>query len=205
MTLIDIMKAVAVEIGIEPPATATSSDPDMVKLAQFINDAGREMVRRVDWTALRQITTLTGTGTASAYAIAPNFDRFPAGLSIMAGVFPVRGSLTADEWFSLEPTQGTPRYFYLRGKEVSFYPYPRNGDTLRAQYQSTEWVRKGDSSPAVKLEADDDEPLVPGDVIAAGAVWRWRRHVGKDFADEMAEFEAMLTDRARADGGVRAP
>lgn len=205
MTLLEIIKTVATEIGIEQPATATGSDPDMVKLVRFINDAGCEAVRRVDWLVLRKVANLTGNGTASPYAIGTDFDRLPAGLSVAVAGMPVRGSLTPDEWFSLDPVQGSSRYFFLHGASLSFYPFPRSGEAIRAQYQSNAWVKKIDNSLVKQMDADDDTALIPADVVTSGAVWRWRRHVGKDFADEMAEFEAILTDRARYDGGVRQP
>lgn len=205
MRLLEIIQAVAVEIGIEQPATATSSDPDMVRLTRFINDAGCEAIRRVDWLALRKIASLTGAGSSIAYPIGEDFDRLPVGLSVSVAGMPVRGSLTPDEWFSLDAAQGIPRYFFLSNAAVSFYPYPRSGDPIRVQYQSNAWVKKADDSLATKMDADDDVAIVPGDVVVSGAVWRWRRQVGKDFADEMAEFEAVLTDRARYDGGVRQP
>jgi hypothetical protein len=205
MSFIDIMRAVSKNIGIVAPSTVTGNNDGAVKLARFINDTGIEMARRVDWSSLRKTMNITGLGTALAYALDADFDRLPDGLSVIAGVSPIRGSVTADEWFFLEPTQGQPRYFYLNSGSLQFYPYPRTTDTVRVQYQSRNWVVKANTDEADKLEADDDDTPLPTDALAAGAIWRWRRHVGKDYSDEMAEYEAILADRAQFDGGVRRP
>jgi len=205
MSFIDVMRAVSKNIGIVAPSTVTANDDDAIKLARFINDTGIEMARRVDWSSLRKTQDFTGVGAESSYALNSDFDRLPDGLSVITGVFPIRGSVTADEWFSLPPVEGLPRYFYLNSRSLHFYPYPRTTDAIRVQYQSRNWVVKANTDEAPTLEADDDTTPLPEDALAAGAIWRWRRHVGKDYSDEMAEYEAVLADRAQFDGGVRRP
>lgn len=202
MNFLSIMKAVAVNAGIEVPTTTGSSDADHVKLAEFINESGRELVRRVDWGPLRKTATITGTGTATDYQIAPDFDRLTMGMNVAFGMNAVRGSLTPDEWFSLPPVEGAPRYYYLKGSRLAFYPYLASGAVVRVQYQSSRWVNNGAKST---LEVDSDTAMIPHDLVKMGAVWRWRRHIGKDFADQLAEFEAALVDRARGDSAVRLP
>lgn len=202
MSFLTIMQTVAKNAGIEAPATTGSSDPDPVKLAQFINEAGQELVRRADWGPLRKTVTLTGTGTSADYTIASDFDRLTMGMNVIVGMKAVRGSLTPDEWFSLPPTAGEPRYYHLRGKLLAFYPYPTLGTEVRVQYQSKNWVNSGAAS---KLAIDNDAAMIPESLIEMGAIWRWRRHVGKDFADHLAEFEAAFVDGARNDSAVRLP
>lgn len=205
MTFLEIMTDVAKNAGIEAPATVATLDPDQTKLGQFINETGREIARRVDWSALRKATTLTGTGLASEFTIANDFDRLPIGLAVMVGVATVRGSLTADEWFALDPREGTPKYFHLKNSKMSFYPYAEAGETIRVQYQSNRWVTEEATSGFDTMTKDIQDSPLSGHLIVAGAVWRWRRHIGKEFADYLAEFEALLADKARYDGGVRSP
>ncbi len=115
---------------------------------------------------------------------------------------PVRGSLTPDEWMALTPIKGTPRYYYLSGLKISFYPYLASGASARVQYQSKNWATNGTKAA---LTIDTDTSLISEDLLAMGAILRWRRHVGKDFADYLAEFEATLMDRAKFDSGTRLP
>lgn len=201
MTYLEIMQAVAKNAGIQPPQSLSSTDEDQILLGQLINDAGKEIARRVDWGILRKEYAAEGTGTATDFTLPDDFDRLVLGLSVMNGVNTVRGSLTSDEWLSLAPVAGQPRYFYLRGSLISFYPYLKSGDEATVHYQSRIWTDNGTE----KLTVQGDEPLVPSALVVAGAVWRFRRHVGKDFADHVAEFEAMLVDLARNDNGVRSP
>jgi hypothetical protein len=206
MSYLTVMQAVAANAGIRIPATAVLDEPDQIKLGQFINEAGQEIIRRVDWSVLRTITSLASTGTDDEYAIADDFARLAIGPSVLVDGTPMRGSLTPDEWFSLEAAAATSsspaRYYYLRANNLSFYPYPASGSTIRVQYQSLNWVNDGD---AAVLELDADEPMISESLLTLGGIWRWRRHVGKDYADHMAEFESVLIDEARFDSGIRSP
>lgn len=204
MNMLAMMQAVAKNAGIEVPISLDTDEPNHVLMVEFLNEAGAEVARRVDWGATRQTAALTGTGAAANYPLPDQFDRLSPGLSVVSNASPVRGSLTADEWLSLTPVAGEPRYFYLAAGRIAFYPFLRTAATATVQFQSSYWALS-DVGPQEAMVIAEDRALVPSDLLVSGAVWRWRRHVGKDFADYVAEFEAMLSDRARFDGGVRQP
>lgn len=201
MTFLSITQAVAKNAGIAVPTTTGSNSTDIVKITEFVNEAGKEIARRVDWAALRSTATITGNGTSAAQTIAAGFDRLARGLNVIADSEPVRGSLTSDEWFGLPATEGQPRFYYLINAQIAFWPYLANLDTASVLYQTKNWVSTGEE----EMEGDSDTALFDEGLVIAGAIWRWRRHVGKDYSDQMAEFEAMLADRASFDGGVRTP
>ena len=205
MSLISIAQNVAVNVGLEKPTTAEGSDATVQKLVRFINDAGDELARRVDWSNLTKTLAITGDGTNSAFDLASDHARLSPGLSVTVDGNPLRGGISADEWFSLTPTEGTPRYFRILGRTISFYPYPADGKTGSVSYQSDRWAQNSDGQAIGGMMSNDDVALIPEDLIAKGAIWRWRRHDGRDFGDYLAEFEAALVDYAKAEGGVRQP
>lgn len=205
MTFLEIMVEVAKNAGIAAPSSVTGTDADSIKLSQFINEAGREIARRVDWSVLRKTASLSMTGMDAEYTIASDFDRLSQGLSVICSPYLIRGSLTPDEWAGLTPTKGDPRYFYLKAGKIAFYPYPNSGETVKVMYQSNRWVSEEATNGFDRMTKNNQESLLNGDLVASGATWRWRRHIGKDYADYLSEFEAMLTDLAKADGGERAP
>jgi hypothetical protein len=204
VNLLDMMKEVAKNAGISSPQTIDNTDPDHILMVQFLNDTGDEVARRVDWGILRQTETFTGTGSAATFDLPAEYARMSPGLAVISGTNIVRGSLTADEWLSLAPIAGDPRYFYLTGKKLAFYPYLRADVTAQALFQSAYWA-ESDVGPQIAMVIAEDRSRVPDELVVAGAVWRWRRHVGKDYADYVAEFEGMLSALAASDGGVRSP
>lgn len=201
MSIIDIAKSVARNMSIEEPDTVTSTtEPDHIKLAQFINEAGQELARRVDWTATRKTHSLIGTGFGALYALPDDYSRLIPGYAVKAGGDPVRGGLTGDEWNALQPIEGAPRYFHTISQQIAFYPFPAEGDTVTLTYQSLEWI-----SGKQTFTSDGDLPLVPGLLVEMGALWRFKRHIGADYSDYLAEFEQALADMAGFDDMVRIP
>jgi len=202
MTLLTIAQAVAKNASLEPPDTAQGDDDDIVKLVQFINEAGDECARRVDWSVLRKIQNIEATGFDAMYPLADDYARLVRGMSMrIAGGAAIRGGLSADEWFSLDQTQGTPRFYRISGKQVGFFPYPAEGVNIRIQYISGNWVAGNKTAMA----DNTDTAVIDENLITRGAIWRLRRHIGADYQDNLAEFEAMLSDRATADGAERMP
>lgn len=202
MSLIDIAKAVARNVGIEPPSSVFSStDPDEYKLVQFSNEAGREIARRVDWSTTRKTITLDGTGANDDFALPEDFSRLTVGMAVSVAGAPVRGGVSPDEWFSLEPSEGTPRYFRLIGQAMSFYPFPAAATPVRVSYQSKYWHDGGSDV----WTDNTNVGLIPEELIEKGTIWRWKRHIGADYQDYLAEFEASLADFARFDDGARLP
>lgn len=205
MTFLEIMEEVAKNAGVRIPTSVTGTDPDAIKLGQFINEAGREIARRADWSILRKTATVSTVGMDAQYPIADDFDRLSPGLSVFSGQSKIRGSLTPDEWAGLTPMKGEPRYFFLSAKKIAFYPYPNAAENVTVLYQSNRWVYEEATNGFDRMTKNNQESLLDGDLVASGAIWRWRRHVGKDYADYLSEFEAMLEDLAKADSGERAP
>lgn len=205
MNLLDIAKQVATNVG-EPTLLTVQDNAPFSRLAvQFINETGKDLIRRVDWHSLRKAFTVTGDGTARMHTLASDHDRLTPGLAVTFGGTPVRGSLSPDEWSSLSPSSGAPRYFYIAGRSIGFYPFLESAAAASVSYQSANWAAKADASPISSMSKDNDVTDFPAALLALGAVWRWYRHAGRDFSDHMAEYEQMLVDYAQAEGGMRQP
>lgn len=202
MTLLTIAKQIAVNVGIQQPS-AVMSDPsaDDLKIVEYTQAAAVELARRVDWSALRTTQSVVGTGSNDNFTLGASFSRLTSGLSVSVNGAPVRGSLSPDEWNSLTPIVGTPRFFRLLGNLISFYPYPTTALEVSVSSQNQNWCSAG----GVIWTADDNTALVPEDLIVKGSIWRWRRQLGADFSDYMAEYEAALADFAKFDEGARMP
>jgi hypothetical protein len=202
MSLLTIAQDVARNTAIDIPSTAGGSTArEMVNIVQFINDTAFDVIRRVDWGALRQVTTIMGTGAPATHALPADFGRLIRGNAVSFNGAPVRGGLSPDEWASLDGASGTPRFFRLLGSSIGFYPHLASDATATIVYQSINWVAGG----APRMDADAQTALFPEDLLVKGAIWRQRRHIGQDFADHMAEFEAALADYAAHDARDRSP
>ena len=202
MTLLTVVQDVARNTAIGIPATASgSTEREIVNVVQFVNDTGLELARRVDWGALRATTTVTGNGTNANFTLPAYYSRPIKGGAVLVGGVGLRGGLSPDEWAALTPVEGTPRFYRLRGSSISFYPFLANAATATVNYQSTAWASNGTD----RLLLDAETSLIPEDLLVKGAIWRQRRHVGQDFSDQVAEYEAALADYADYDARDRSP
>lgn len=202
MSLKEAIQNVAKNVGIEPPDLVLgNNEPDCVKLLQFANETGQELARRVDWAKMRKTRQIEGTGFAALFDLPADYVRMVEGWGLTQNGEPVRGGITADEWNSLPPVEGPPRYFLIVGQQIGFYPYPAEGQQVMANYVSAGWTSAGGATFA----ADTETTLFPERLLEMGTIWRQKRHIGADYSDYLAEFEAALTDLAAFDGGVRQP
>jgi hypothetical protein len=191
MTAMTIGRKVCIEVGLPIPSDlVTSAEASYIKIVNCMEDAANELARRVDWRGLQATTTITGTGSNDNFALPSGFSRLTSGNSVSIGGTAVRGGLSDDEWFALPATEGTPRFYRLKANTISFYPYPANGASLLVSYLSENWC----SSGGKVWVADADTALLPEELIVKGAVWRFKRSQGQDYADQLAEFEASLVD-----------
>lgn len=205
MTLLEIAKNVSIETGVEIPASIQNDDPFSLKIVRFINETGIELARRVDWHVLNKRYEIVGDGSSRDFDLPNDYARLARGLSVSVNGALIRGSLSADEWFSLTFSQGTPRYFRSSSSQISLYPYPPSAQSIFVSYQSSNWAQDINEGGKAQMSTDSDVPLLPVALFERGAVWRWMRHVGRDYADHMAEYEAMLADYSQHEGGIRQP
>lgn len=200
-TLLEIVQEIAKNTGYDvPDAAFSNTDREIVNIVQFTVEAAREVARRVDWDSMRSITAAVGTGTATAFDLPYNFSRLIQGQAVEYNGSPVRGGLSQSEFLALVPVEGAPRFYLVGGKQIQFYPYMPAGGEAVISYQTRDWNISGTN----EWTADDDYPVFPSSLIVKGALWRWRRHMGMDFSDYLAEFEAALKDYGAFEGHSRA-
>lgn len=200
LSILEIMQRVCKIIGEdEPDVAVTNTETIYQKLLQFSVETIEELIRRVDWPILSDTFTITGTGSNDLYDMAVGFDRLAKGNAVHIAGDPIRGTLSDSEWQSLTAVSGTPRYFRLHGNFLQFWPYPTGATTVTIAYQSNLWCSNGTDA----WDEDTDTPLIPSELVIMGMVWRFKRYHGTDFSDQLAEYEAALSDYGASEGRVR--
>lgn len=209
-TLLQLAQFVAIDVGLAVPsvvaAATDATDRTMVEMLQVINFTGKELARRVDWAALRNTTTITGTGAASAFPLPAGYERMIQGNAVTIAGVTVRGGLSAEEFLALTATAGTPRFYLVAGppgaKTIQFWPTLGNGVVATVVYQSGYWNSVG---PAAAFSNDSDTALLADRPLIAGSIGRWRRQKGMDYQDYQAEYETILQNFAMFDDNARSP
>lgn len=197
MNILQIAKALALNVGIPAPVSIVGTSRQVQEIVQFANESAEELARRVDWGALKKSATLTGDNTNKAHALPSDFSRLAATGAVLVGALTLR-PLTRAEWNGLTAIAGSPRYFLLEGGVMRFWPYLANAATATVGYQSNDFA-----GTAMGFVNDTDAPVIPPDVMLKGLVARWRRQKGMPYQDEEAEYEAALSQAASFDDGAR--
>lgn len=199
MSLLSVVTALAKNVGMNvPTSVAASNTRQWVEAMEMANEAGEELARRVDWSALASSATLTGTGAQIAHPLPHDFDRLQRGITVWHASTGAVRPLTRHEWNSLEAVEGNPRYFLLENDTIRLWPHLANAATVTVYYQSENWVGGTPGYVSDGDEADIDENL-----LTMGLICRWRRQKGMPYQDFEAEYEAALQDYAGFDRRAR--
>lgn len=198
MTLLTIATAIAANVGLTAPTQIVgSTDRDAVEIARVTKEAADEIIRRVNWPAMRVIYPMAGDGSTEYYAV-PS-DMMKPG-SVWFGDYPLRPVSMLDVR-SFSPQFGTPRFYYFRPTGLYIFPSLQNGATANLYYYSTRWNLNGQTTNNANMAddwtADDNTIRIPEDLVIKLSVVKWRRRKGMDFADFEAEYEAAIADYAK--------
>ena len=210
MTLLQMIQRAFRRVGLTAPASAISStDENVVRMIELANEEGEELFSRHDWEGLVREATHT-TLAAESQGL----------MTIIAGAdfhhvknetfwnrtknrqwFPV----TDVEWQRMKASTitGPVDYYRLRGGYLLALPVPTAGETLAFEWVTRDWCQ---SSAAVGQDvwtADDDTPRLPGDLMLAGLVWRWKKAQGLEYAEDFRQYEIRVETAKMQDAPTR--
>lgn len=200
-TLLSIAGSVALDVGLAVPTVViASTEREMLEMKQTLDFTGEELARRVDWSALRATTAVTGTGAATTHNLPSSFLRMISGQAVTVGTAVVRGGISAEEFLSLTQVAGTPRFYFVQGRTIQFWPWLAAATDATIRYQSSFW-----NTSSAAYVTDTDTALLPDQLMIKGGIARWRRQKGMDYPDYQAEYEMAIQQYAAFDDNARSP
>lgn len=175
-----------------------SADPNAQTMVELAQEAGDEIARRVDW----QQTLKQHICAASPENFPSDYQRLTpgGGIRTSTGDFarPVNNS---GQWSVISVVPSTQPYYFIKANQFLFSPADA-AESAVIDYVSKNWILNDPSGEAATWAADDDITLFPERLLVKGVVWRWKRQKGLPFEDNLAEFEADLTQEINADRGT---
>lgn len=210
MTLLEVVQQFCLRSGIPKPATVTgSTDTQVLQVQALLEEEGADLSARGDWESLTNEalhTTLATESQGAIATIASNGFRHIKNQTIWDRTdrLPVIGPINQRQWQALKAVVMTgPRYqFRIRGGELLVNPVPVAGHDWAFEYISKNWIVSADGMAFRRLfEADDDEFLLPDEILLMGLRWRWMREKGLDYSELFATYEAQVKDAIGRDAG----
>jgi hypothetical protein len=192
-----------------PSAVVGSSDKQVIQLLALVNQEGRSLARRGPWQALVEEASFVTTATPAQAAATPaDFDRIaPNSIFNRSTRRPVYGPVTPQQWQSIQaqPVCSTVYLAYRRRSgQFLITPTPPAGETIAYEYVSANWARSAGGAAQPQFQADTDLAYLDEELITLGAVWRYLRAKGLDYAEEMASYEREVEQALARDGGSTA-
>ena len=204
MTLIThILARAARECSVVPPSSwLTATDPTALELLDFLDQTRADVQDRLEVVGpLSKSVVITGDGS-EGYDLPGDFRRLHRGRFAVYERFRTRRACVPvsddGEWQYLEElgTAGAYRFFRLRGwpgaMRIEFQRPLEDGLTAVVSYVSDNWIVNGHTEKA-SFSASEDAALLPRELLEKGAAYRFRRRKGLEYADTMAEYEALLS------------
>ena len=180
--------------------TVDSTHFGVRQIQAMITDAGQEMAARAPWRKLLRVKS----GLTSSMVEGRNVVPYPSDYHALqeAGslvdestVQPIELWKQAGTWEVMRTSAkaDSSMYAFLDHDGVAL----TKAGTISMRYYSREWVRAGDATQD-RVENDSDEFDLPLVCLRYGAMYRWRRSQGLDYADVKAQYEALLDSEFRS-------
>lgn len=187
-----------------------NTDETAGRLYALANQSGKELSRLHQWQILTKEKTFTTVAaeTQTDTPIPTDFDRFvDETIFNRSKLRRLVGPLTEEEWQvqkSLTASVITDA-FRVRGGSFLIIPAPTADETIAYEYISKYWVdNDGDGDGDLAAFAGDSETsLLDEEMITTDVIWRYRKSVGLNYAEDFRTAQITIAGRIAADGGRR--
>lgn len=204
MTVLSACQKAATKLNQARPSTVFgSTDTFALELADLANETAETVMKAHDWRKLTTLSTITGDGTDTSFALPTDYDRMPLKSNVYGSLarLPFLQARDLDQWleFDITPVVGAPGYWVILGGEMQIKPAMATTQTAKFYYISNIIV----SGSKTAFTADADTFLLPERLITLGIVWRWKAQKGLEYAEHLKNFEIALGEEAGRDKGSR--
>jgi hypothetical protein len=186
-----------------------NTDQSVAQLLRLINRHGRHLLDRADWQVLTTEETFTSVATASQGLISAIFSTGDYHRIVNHTMFDrsnnerIYGPFTPEQWQRDQAwsTSPTSTYFRIRGNAILFTPTPAAGNTIACEYISNLWNETSGGTGQSAFAADTDVGRLDEELLTLGAIWRFLKAKGFDYAEAFREHELALDRVLGNDGG----
>lgn len=198
MSLLTIVQAAAVRVGLTSPSIAASStDQNIQQLVQLVNEDGQELADRPNWQELTIESTFLTVATESQGSI----------LTLAGADFafilnntiwnrtqqrPIFGPKSPAEWQQLKAqlVQGPWQQYVIRGNLMRFTPAPPAGQTCAFDWVTKFWATDSTGVTGKSaMTSDTDVSKLNERLHVLGAIWRWKAAKKLDYGQDYQKYE----------------
>lgn len=200
-----IKSAILRATGAQVEEVFASSDQICVEMADLANEVADDIAKSADWRVLTKVATLSVAGVED-HPLPSDYDRMVLASEVddpgtwFWGYQPFE---SVNEWMRYKNGGFqliAPGGWIILGGGLKFYPAPSGTATF--PYISNAWAVDVDGVPKQSFTADDDAFLLPNSLLTLGLIWRWRQQKRLEYAEDMQNYEAALSQAQGRDKGA---
>jgi hypothetical protein len=211
MTILSVMQASSVKLGIARPTQIyASTDRTMYDAQAIIAEAVDAILEAHDWQILLATATATGDGTTSAFSldtIAPNYHRMLKTASVWSSRYgwAMNHVNDTDMWLEMltRPYIQVSGSWSIFGGSFNILETMAAADTAKFFYLKNLIVNDNASTPKAAFTADDDTFRLDEELLRLAIIWRWKAEKGRDYTEDMANYEQKLYQVIDRDKGSK--
>lgn len=201
--------AIAYLVGRRPASVVSSTDEIAVEMTTLAQEAGTEIAKANDWTALTEFHEITADGVSETYPFPEDYDRM-----VQASEFydpnnwcwNYRHITNFGEWIQIKNgALGvlTPGMWTIRKKQFHFYPVPAAGQKATFAYISNNIFEDENGAPKPTITSDADVYVLNERLLTLCMIWKWLALKRMDYQQEIADYNLAFTQEATRDKGAR--
>lgn len=197
------------------PNIIGSTEANARKILNAIKDGAKyDVFRDHDWETIKLEGTISALGGGvTTYSLPADFSRIVNGsLWDETNYRQVRGPVDIREWQEfnkgLAQLAGLELVCRIQGdqsnntKVITFYP-DTDAVTVSYYYVSDKYIISSAGTLKNSITAQDDEFVIPDDLVYLAAKWRLLRMLGMNFQDERLEYASLLDEYTANDSGAK--
>lgn len=206
MTVLTAAQAAGIRIKSEAPDSLFSSPTTFAtEVLSLLNESATAIAKSHDWRKLFKTHTVTGDGSDTDFALPSDYDRMPIKAEVYdtGTSWPMTPLSDPDEYLRLQIenfSSMTPGYWIIEGGNMNIYPALANTATAKFKYIRNT-IFTGGTKTACTADADTFD--LPERLLTLGIIWRWKQMKGREYAEDMQNYEIALSEERNRDKGSR--
>lgn len=209
MTVLSVAQDASTVIGVTyPTALFAATDDTSVQMQAVLKESARMIAGDCghDWSYLKKLATITGTGSTTAWSFPSDYDRMLKKARLWPSSSPY-AFLThypdVDTWLGMQVQAFTPILggWTIIGSQINILPNVPNLATVKYYYISNLIVLDNASAGKVAFTADTDTFPLGERLLKLAFIYRWKQDRGQDYGEAMADYEDSLATHIGKDKG----
>lgn len=206
-TALAIVQDAATKLSLaQPTVLFGSTDRTAIELREALVESADKILHAHDWSFLKTISTHTGDGSATEFALPSDYLRMPKDAQVWSTKWqePLT-HITPEDWLNLDVraydvVTGT---WTIYGGNVVYKPALAADESAKFWYISNKVCANTGGTAKAQFTADDDTFRLDDRVLELALVWLWRSQKGLDYSEDMQSAEIALSRAIERDKGAR--